>query len=99
MEDIKQYADLGITAVICITFILTAGQCFKFWLENKKKPSGSGFDRKIYDELSLMNGNHLTTLQTTIVENNEELIKTITDGNTKMIEILARIDGRLSSNK
>jgi len=95
MEDIKQYADLGVTAVICITFIFGAVKVFCYWLD-KKKTNGGNFDKKIYEELALMNGNHLHTLQKTIVENNNDLIKTINSNDMKMIEILGEIKGLLS---
>lgn len=37
MEDIKQYADLGVTAVICITFIFGAVKVFCYWIDKKSK--------------------------------------------------------------
>jgi hypothetical protein len=37
MEDIKQYADLGVTAVICITFIFGAVKVFCYWIDKKNK--------------------------------------------------------------
>jgi hypothetical protein len=37
MDDIKQYADLGVTFGVCALFIVVAGQCFKYWLDKKSK--------------------------------------------------------------
>jgi hypothetical protein len=47
-------------------------------------------------ELRLQNGNHLQHINDGINDGFDKMTKSVHDDNTKMIEILGRIDGKLS---
>jgi len=68
-------------------------------LQNNNASKGNELSVAILDELKLMNGNHLHTIQKCMEDNNRCLTETIHDDNTKMIEILGRIEGILSVRK
>lgn len=67
-------------------------------LEYKKNGNGKGSkiaNEDVVAQLKLLNTNHLTDIQTVMREGNADIVRAITDGNTKMIEILGRIDGKI----
>jgi len=90
--EIDKLLDIGAIAFI---FALCVKEFFAY-LKNKKNGNSSGvMSQAILGELTRMNNNHLEHIQDCMVTNNKDLIKTIHDDNTKMIEILGRIDGKL----
>ena len=91
--DPKELLDVGAIAVI---FAFCVKEFFTY-LKNKKNGNSNGvISQAILGELTRMNNNHLEHIQDCMVQNNKDLIKAIHDDNTKMIEILGRIDGKLS---
>lgn len=91
MPDLTPYTELGSSVIITLAFIWAFVQYCKL----KKNPL-NGSTNAILTELQKMNNNHLHSLQECVENGNRELRDTIHDDNTKIIEILARIDGRLS---
>lgn len=72
--------------------------CFirEFFVYLKSKNNGGiNGNGAILKELQTMNSNHLHSIQTTIEEGNNRLVDTIHQDNTRMIEILGEIKGRL----
>lgn len=89
--DFDKIIDIGVLGIVVIFAIK---ETFAF-LKSKKNADGPVM-AGIFKELQTMNNNHLHTLQDTVENNNKELIRAIDDGNRQMIEILGRIDGKLS---
>lgn len=82
---------LGLIAVVS----LVIRELFSF-LKSRNYASGGGeHDAAILRELKTMNTNHLHSLEDAIKTGNERLVDTIHSDNTKMIEILGRIEGGL----
>ena len=59
-----------------------------------RKPQDT--NKEVVSELKLMNSNHLHAIQECIEKGNCQLVATIHNDNTKMIEILGEINGKLS---
>lgn len=89
--DEKMLSEIGAVAII---FIFCVKEFFSYL--KTKKNGGDGTAKAILGQLTKMNENHLHDLRNCIDSGNRELIKTIHDDNTKMIEILGRIEGKLS---
>jgi len=90
MEQVD-YTQLGAIAIIFLFFIKE----FFGYMKAKKSNGNGDFNQAILDELRVMNSNHLHSIKTAISEGNEHLIETIHNDNTKIIELLAEIKGRL----
>ena len=86
----EEYLILG---PIGILFLFAMKEFFAYL---KSKKNGNGFNQQIFEELRTMNTNHLHDIRDCIETGNRQLIDTIHDDNTKIIEILGRIDGKLS---
>lgn len=65
------------------------------YLKSKSNQSTGQHDEQILRELQTMNSNHLHSLEKAINNGNDRLVDTIHNDNTKMIEILGRIEGGL----
>lgn len=65
--------------------------------ENGDNKQSEIFGKAILDELQAMNSNHLHTIQKCVEDGNRNLVETIHNDNTKMIELLGEIKGVLSS--
>jgi len=89
-EGLEKFIDLGGTVVV-------AGMAFWCMVQilKAKKNQVNGTSKDILKELQLMNTNHLNAICRTIEDGNKELVDTIHSDNTKIIELLGRIDGRL----
>lgn len=64
------------------------------YLKSKDRGNGS-FNEQIFKELQTMNSNHLHSIQEAIEKGNERLVDVMHNDNTRMIEILGEIKGRL----
>ena len=103
MENLDKYIELGAVAILFLVFIRE----FFAYLKAKKQSQNQAqnqtngdttsiFAKEILNELQTMNGNHLHTIQKCVEDGNRNLIETIHNDNTKMIEILGEIRGVLS---
>ena len=77
---------------IALLFAIAIREFFSY-LKSKKNGNGNG---AILRELQTMNNNHLESLKRCITEGNQELRDILHDDNMKIIEVLGRIDGKLS---
>lgn len=84
--------ELGTVGVI---FFFAIKEFFSYLKSRKNKENGVN-SQKILSELKLTNSNHLQHLNDCINENNSRLVQTIHEDNERIIEILSRIDGKLS---
>ena len=91
--DFGQLSNLGATAIVAIFAFYFMWKNNK---NNKKENGGNKLDKQILTELQTMNQNHLNALKTCIEDGNRELRDTLHDDNVRIIEILGRIDGKLS---
>jgi hypothetical protein len=89
LDTLKDFIDLGGTVIVSLAAL------YILWQTQKNKKS-NGTDKEILKEIQLMNQNHLEHIKDCIQENNDELVNTIHSDNVKIIELLSRIDGRLS---
>lgn len=63
----------------------------------KKKENKTEFNSEaILNQLTLMNSNHLHSIEEAINSGNKDIVRTINDGNNKMVETLGEIKGILS---
>ncbi len=88
MDDIYQ---IGAVAIV---FGLSIKEFFQY-LKAKKNGNGS-LNSDILAELKTMSTNHLHSMETAINDGNEKIVKAINDGNLKTIELLSRIEGKLT---
>lgn len=89
---VLEYIQLGAVAALFVFFI------FKFfdYLKAKKNGNGNGnSNQALLDELQKTNTNHLDHIRQCMEDGNCRLIDVIHSDNTKVIEILSRIDGKL----
>lgn len=84
--------ELGATAVVSVIAILALVNVIKA----KKQQSNGTMDKRILEQLQILNENHLETLSKCINENNRNLVDTIHDDNKTIIELLGEIKGLLS---
>lgn len=89
--DLSELTNIGALALVVMFAIK---ECFAYL--KKKKNENEPMMNGIFKELQTMNNNHLHTLQDTVENNNKVLVEAINSGNRQMIEILGRIDGKLS---
>jgi len=90
--DLIQLGTLG------VLFFFAIKEFFAF-LKSRKEKNGKesgAVDEGILEQLQLMNSNHLQHLNDCMNENNARLIEAIHEDNIKIIEVLGRIDGKLS---
>ena len=88
MNNIAEYSAI----VVIVLFLIKE----MFGFLKAKKTNGNGNNTKILLELQKMNQNHLEGIKTAINNSNRELIDAIRDDNMKIIELLGRIEGKLS---
>lgn len=88
-----EFVQLGAVAVLFLVAIREFFSYLKF-RKSDQKDQGS-HDIAILQELRSMNNNHLNSLKDAINDGNRNLIDTIHNDNTKMIEILGEIKGGL----
>lgn len=92
-DGIEKFAQLGSTLVLALAMV------WVLWESIKQKKSGGNGNNKnidILNELKIMNTNHLHAIEMAVRDGNDKIIKTITDGNIKMIEKLSEICGKLN---
>jgi peroxiredoxin family protein len=89
--ELSELTNIGALALV-VMFTIKEGFEYLKKKKNPNEPMMAG----IFQELQLMNNNHLDTLQHTIEDNNRELVKAVNDGNVEIIKVLCKIDGRLS---
>ena len=92
MPNLTDYLQLGSTAVVSIMAFWSFVQIFK-----SRKNSSNNSTKEVLKELQELNNNHLMDLKTAIENGNRELRDNLHDDNLKIIEILSRIDGKLSN--
>ena len=93
MENLDNLANLGAVAVI---FLFAVREFFAY-LKSRKTGEGPPpvTDKDIFLELQKMNDNHLHTLTDAVNIGSKETVRTINEGNMKIIEALGEIKGRL----
>ena len=91
------YAELGAFAII---FGFAIKEFFSY-LKSRKNGSDNHIQhgKQIFDELQLMNNNHLHSIEEAIKDGNRDTVKAITDGNLKVVEMLGEIKGNLNSRQ
>lgn len=88
---------LGAVAVLFLFAIKEFFGYLKVRKAKEDKPENENDNLKlILSELQKMNSNHLHSIEACIGTGNQQLVKTIHDDNTKMIELLGEIKGVLS---
>ena len=88
---------IGATALL---FAVAIREFFAYLINREKAKAGgavsvSDSGPAILAELQRMNDNHLHTIQ----DSNQKLVETVHNGQTKMIEILGRIEGGINSSR
>jgi hypothetical protein len=89
---------------VAILFLVGIREFFAYLKSKKDNTNGNngngyGLNKAILTELQTMNSNHLHTIQKCVEDGNRNLIETIHNDNTKMIELLGEIKGVLSSRR
>jgi hypothetical protein len=91
-EELLKFVDMGGTVVVALMALYLFYQTMK----DKNKKVNNNKNEEILNELKSMNSNHLNELRKCVEDGNKSLVDTIHDDNTKIIEVLGRIDGKLS---
>jgi hypothetical protein len=112
MEWLKEFADLGGTVVVSLAVIWLFYESMKAKKvsgSNKESSSKNSctMDNKgigealegLRNEMNLTNTNHLHSIELTIKDGHAEIVKTINEGNMKMIEKLSELCGTLKNLK
>lgn len=68
---------------------------FFAYIKSRNSNTTNDFSKQIFEELKLMNGNHLHSIEKAINEGNQQLIHSMHEDNMKMIEILGEIKGNI----
>jgi len=92
MPNLSDYLQLGGAVVISLAALWAIIQIIKIL----RKKEDNNYNKQIFNELKLMNENHLNDLRKCIENSNKQLIDTIHNDNIKIIELLGRIDGKIS---
>ena len=87
---LKPFLELGSTVVVTLAFI------WLLYREEKQKKNGNGGEQAILKQVQMMNENHLHTIENTIRDGNDRVVKAITDNGTSVLEKLSEICGKLS---
>ncbi len=93
----SELLNLGAVAII---FLFAVREFFAYLKAKKSEPTngnGNMFSKAIFDELSKMNNNHLHSIQEAIERGNREMIDTMHNDSSRMIELLGEIKGMLSN--
>ena len=80
---------------LTVVFLVAVREFFAFLKVKKNGTGGENHDKKVFDELKLMNENHLHSIEKAIVDGNREIVKAVTDGNREIASALGRIEGGL----
>ena len=88
----EEVVQLGTVALL---FLVAIKEFFAYLRSMSQAKVGGDNGPAILSELKRMNDNHLHTIQ----ESNERLVDTLHSGQTKMIEILGRIEGGINSRR
>lgn len=87
---------------VAILFAVAIREFFGY-LKTRKQIQVNGhdytFDKAILRELQTMNTNHLNSLKEAIESSNRQLIETMHNDNTRMIELLGEIKGNLNQRR
>lgn len=91
--DGNELIQLGTVGVL---FAIAIREFFGYLRAKKLDGSASnGYGKAIFQELQSMNQNHLHSLEKAINDGNDRLISEIHADNSRMIELLGRIEGKL----
>jgi hypothetical protein len=89
-ENITELSALAIVSIFLIKEMFG-------YLKAKKNEGGlDKTNKEMLNEMRLMNSNHLTDICSSVRNGDDRIVDAINEGNTKIIELLGRIDGRLS---
>ncbi len=81
------------TAAVAIVAIWALVEVIKS--KRQTRNGSNDWNRKTFEELKLLNENHLHSIEKVINEGNEKIVRAINDGNQRVVELLGRILGRL----
>jgi len=87
------YGDFLQLGAVAIIFLFAIREFFQ-WL--KSRNNKNGWNRKMFEELKLLNQNHLNSIERAIYDGNDKVVEAINQGNQKIIELLGEIKGRIS---
>ena len=90
IPDLSQLVDLGGTVVVAVIAFYSFVQIFRF------KKNSNGYDKGSLEQLKLMNTNHLNSIERVIGEGNRDIVRAISDGNQRIVELLGEIKGNLN---
>ncbi len=85
---------IGLLAII--TLLVREGFSY---LKYKKNGGSDSLNREIFDELKLMNNNHLHSIEKAINDGNADIVRAINDGNRQTVELLGEIKGNLNARR
>lgn len=74
---------------------LVIREMFAYLKTLKKNGNDIGYNKQVFDELKLMNTNHLDSIYKAIQTGNNSLIETIHHDNITIIGLLGEIKGKL----
>lgn len=81
---------LGIAALFALAI-----REFFVYIKSRNSNTADDFGKRIFEELKLMNGNHLHSIENAINDGNAQLIHSMHEDNMKIIEALGEIKGNL----
>lgn len=90
MNNIPEYSAI----VIIVSYLIK--QIFTYLKTRKDGKSNGGYDQAVLEQIKVLNQNHLTTIDRTLNEGFDRVVDTMNKNDQKIIELLGRIDGRLS---
>lgn len=93
--NVSDYAQLGALGIVFLFCIKEFFSYLRLKRATKNDTTEDTHLTNIFNELRLMNNNHLHTIQEVIETGNGRLIDQIHNDNTKIIEVLGRIEGGL----
>lgn len=89
------YTDITALGALAVIVTLLIKELFA-WLRSR---NGENFldktNRELLEELRLMNSNHLHEITDAIKDGDKDIVQAINNGNSRMIELLGEIKGRL----
>lgn len=85
-------AEIYQIGAVGVIFVFAIREFFLF-LRAKRNSNGQN---KLLDEVRLLNVNHLSSMKQTIKDGDTKIVETINTIGQKQIEILSRIEGKIS---
>lgn len=83
--------------VLGVLFFLAIKEFFNY-LKSRKNGIETDDAKSISAQLRVMNTNHLTHIEKAILEGNGKLLSQLHSDNQKIIELLARMEGKMGRN-